>query len=327
MRGRAIETSRSRNSYMRSPRSVTLVPTGMPSRILKPAIDLRARRSWARCPAIMVSSSIAASRALDSVLASPTPMLSVIFSIFGTSMTVLLPSSSFRRPRSSSLYCTFRRGTYSVVAIRPPSLPVDLLAAVGALADTGAVPLALDVLDVMGDPRRPVADRADDHHVGDRDRRRPVDDPARDHLGRAHPARILHRPRLHVPLDRVQVLDDDLALAGQRANNAALLAAVLAGQHLDEVALVDLHLRCGHVQSTSGASETIFMKLRSRSSRATGPKIRVPRGLRWASMITAAFSSNAICVPSSRPKGFFVRTATARTTSPFLIAPCGGALF
>ena len=48
------------------------------------------------------------------------------------------------------------------------------------------------------------------------------------------------------------------------------------------------------MQSTSGASETIFMKLRSRSSRATGPKMRVPRGLSAASMITAAFSSKAM---------------------------------
>jgi hypothetical protein len=38
----------------------------------------------------------------------------------------------------------------------------------------------------------------------------------------------------------------------------------------------------------------IFMKLRSRSSRATGPKMRVPRGLFCASMITAAFSSKAM---------------------------------
>ena len=69
------------------------------------------------------------------------------------------------------------------------------------------------------------------------------------------------------------------------------------------------------------------MKFFSRSSRATGPKMRVPRGLRWASMITAAFSSNAICVPSSRPNGFFVRTTTAFTTSPFFTAPCGVAVF
>ena len=33
-----------------------------------------------------------------------------------------------------------------------------------------------------------------------------------------------------------------------------------------------------HRQSTSGASEMIFMKRRSRSSRATGPNTRVPIG-------------------------------------------------
>ena len=41
-RGSAMVTRRSRNSYMRSPRSVTLAPIGMFSRTLKPAIDLRA---------------------------------------------------------------------------------------------------------------------------------------------------------------------------------------------------------------------------------------------------------------------------------------------
>src|SRR5690242_4874256 len=80
------------------------------------------------------------------------------------------------------------------------------------------------------------------------------------------------------------------------------------------------------IYNTSGASETIFMKFFSRSSRATGPKMRVPRGLRCASMITAAFSSNAIEVPSTRPNGLRVRTTTARTTSPFLTAPCGVAV-
>jgi hypothetical protein len=44
-------------------------------------------------------------------------------------------------------------------------------------------------------------------------------------------------------------------------------------------------------------------------------------------MITAAFSSNAIEVPSSRPNDFFVRTTTALTTSPFLIVPWGVAVF
>ena len=35
-----------------------------------------------------------------------------------------------------------------------------------------------------------------------------------------------------------------------------------------------------------------------------------------ASMITAAFSSKPMYVPSSRPNDFFVRTTTAVTTSP-----------
>ena len=91
------------------------------------------------------------------------------------------------------------------------------------------------------------------------------------------------------------------AVARACLDDAALLAAVLAGQDLHQVALLDLHFVCHVSQSTSGARLTIFMKFFSRSSRATGPKMRVPRGFRAASMITAAFSSNAICVPSLRP--------------------------
>ena len=44
--------------------------------------------------------------------------------------------------------------------------------------------------------------------------------------------------------------------------------------------------------SVSGAKDTIFMYFFSRSSRATGPKIRVPRGAPLASIRTAAFWSN-----------------------------------
>ena len=45
-------------------------------------------------------------------------------------------------------------------------------------------------------------------------------------------------------------------------------------------------------QSTSGANEMIFMNFFSRSSRPTGPKMRVPRGSPSALRMTAAFSSN-----------------------------------
>src|SRR5215218_2270546 len=311
MRGSAIETSRSRNSYIRSPRSVTRAPIGMPSRILKPAIDLRARRTCARCPAIVVSSSIALSSALASVLASPTPMFSVIFSIRGTCMIVLKPSSSLSCSR-----------TPSFPSLRPLS-PVDLLAAVRSAADADPRRAALDVARDGADTGRAIADGADDHHVRDRDRAGLFDHAAGLDLRSAHPARIRHRARARVSLDHVQVLDDDAALFRARLEDPSLLAAILAAQHLHQVALPHLHRL--H-QRTSGASETIFMKFFSRSSRATGPKMRVPRGLLCASMITAAFSSNAIDVPSSRPYGFFVRTTTARTTSPLRTAPCGVAV-
>src|SRR3989454_7048496 len=58
--------------------------------------------------------------------------------------------------------------------------------------------------------------------------------------------------------------------------DAPALPAVLARDDHDLVALPKAHAATH--QRSSGASETIFMKLRSRSSRATGPKIRVPRG-------------------------------------------------
>ena len=45
-------------------------------------------------------------------------------------------------------------------------------------------------------------------------------------------------------------------------------------------------------QTTSGANEMIFINCFSRSSRATGPKIRVPRGLFCSLIRTAAFRSN-----------------------------------
>jgi len=50
----------------------------------------------------------------------------------------------------------------------------------------------------------------------------------------------------------------------------------------------------GFIYITSGASDTIFMYRFSRSSRPTGPKIRVPRGSPCSLISTAAFSSNRI---------------------------------
>jgi hypothetical protein len=71
---------------MRARRSVTVTPTGMPSRSLKFAIDLRARRTFGAWPAIVASCSEAASSTFESCFASPTPMLSVIFWTRGISI-------------------------------------------------------------------------------------------------------------------------------------------------------------------------------------------------------------------------------------------------
>src|SRR6266496_1931942 len=79
------------------------------------------------------------------------------------------------------------------------------------------------------------------------------------------------------------------------------------------------------VQSTSGASEMIFMNRLSRSSRPTGPKMRVPRGSLSGLISTAAFSSNRMYDPSGRRFSLLVRTMTAFTTSPFFTPAPGRA--
>ena len=65
------------NSHIRALRSVTATPTGIPSRSLKAAIDLRARRTFGRWPVIVASSSTASSMTLLLRLASPIPMFTV----------------------------------------------------------------------------------------------------------------------------------------------------------------------------------------------------------------------------------------------------------
>src|SRR3546814_4006856 len=86
---------------------------------------------------------------------------------------------------------------------------------------------------------------------------------------------------------------------------------VLAGQDDDAITLLDPG--SSH-HSTSGASEMIFMCLRARSSRTTGPKIRVPIGSSFLLTSTAAFESKRITEPSARRMSFAVRTMTARCT-------------
>src|SRR3954451_16317235 len=148
--------------------------------------------------------------------------------------------------------------------------------------------------------------RVEDRHVRLVDRQRLVDHAAGD---------ALHRVRLDVLLDDVDALDDQ-ALFVDAAHHRAAAALVAAGQHDDLVALTNLvHLdlpdSAAAAQSTSGASDTIFMKRSVRSSRVTGPKMRVPIGSSLALSSTAALPSNLTSEPSWRRTPLAVRTTTA----------------
>src|SRR6478672_413281 len=103
---------------------------------------------------------------------------------------------------------------------------------------------------------------------------------------------------------------DNLGFLRHRTDDFARLALVLAGQDDDLIALADL--RSGHGYSTSGARLMIFMCFFARSSRTTGPKIRVPIGSSFLLTSTAAFESKRITEPSGRRMSLAVRTITAR---------------
>lgn len=97
---------------------------------------------------------------------------------------------------------------------------------------------------------------------------------------------------LEMSLDHCNALDTSALLSGNELENLAALALVGTGDDDDFVAAFEMGFRHGRVSySTSGASEMIFMKFLARSSRATGPKMRVPRGLPSAPMMTTALLS------------------------------------
>src|SRR2546428_12791122 len=79
-------STRARNSYMRSPRSVTIAPMGMFLRSLKLAIDFRARVITGFCPVISASSRVAESSSLAFWIASPSPMFTTILRRRGTAI-------------------------------------------------------------------------------------------------------------------------------------------------------------------------------------------------------------------------------------------------
>mmetsp|Transcript_1639 Transcript_1639/g.3207 ORF Transcript_1639/g.3207 Transcript_1639/m.3207 type:complete len:183 (-) Transcript_1639:9-557(-) len=177
-------------------------------------------------------------------------------------------------------------------------LSLDLFA--GRLED--ANPLAIDELDAhaIGLAGRGIEDR----HVGLMDGHGLVDDAT---------GGALHGVGLDVLLDDIDAFDDHMVFVSARGHGAAL-ALVAAGQHDDLVAGTDLVHGLPQTvgaQSTSGASDTIFMKRSVRSSRVTGPKMRVPMGSSLALSSTAALPSNLTSEPSWRRTPLAVRTTTA----------------
>src|SRR6476646_5996518 len=153
---------------------------------------------------------------------------------------------------------------------------------------------------------------ADDRDVGQVDRRLFRDDAAFLGLG-----------LLLVALDEIDATDQRLVVVGTHLEHLAGAAPVAARQHDDLVALPDL----GSHHSTSGASEMIFIWFLARSSRGTGPKIRVPTGSDWLLISTAALRSQRLTEPSGRLMSLEMRTTTAFMTSPFLTRPRGIASF
>src|SRR6476469_6073167 len=125
-------------------------------------------------------------------------------------------------------------------------LLVDLLAAAVALADAHLDLVAvLAFVEPVVDAGRPLARRADGHHVRRRHGGRALDAPAGGDPRSAHAALVANRARLLVLRLHVEVLDDHLPVTRACLEDPSLLAAVLAGEHLDGVTL--LEFQCCHV--------------------------------------------------------------------------------
>src|SRR5258708_33034670 len=123
------------------------------------------------------------------------------------------------------------------------------------------------------------------------------------------PALRIELGRLAVACVNIDPRHDHLAFLRHRLDDLTGASLVLAGQDNDLVAFLDL---LGGHHSTSGARLMIFMCFFARSSRTTGPKIRVPIGSSFFLTSTAALLSKQITDPSGRRMALAVRTITAR---------------
>src|SRR5262245_45050917 len=334
---------------MRAPRSVTFAPIGTPSRSLKFAIDFLALVMTGRWPAISCRSAVAKSRILAFSRPSPTPMLMTTFSSRGTWYGFVNPRSFMTAWTIVLAYISLSRGLVWPVPLGRPLATAAPgaacapfrgcccgwpfwagLGAAGAFCCCGGAvsfAMVLALVDrfaaALADPQlasvgeqldaaagRLVAARADDQYVGQRQRALALDDAALPELLR-RPLMLLHH---------VDLLDQHPSGYRQHAQHFAALAALTASDDRNRIS--PSHVCLLH-QMTSGASEMILVNWRSRSSRATGPKMRVPTGFSSGLIRTTALRSKRIYDPSRRRTSLTVRTTTARATSPFFTVPSG----
>src|ERR1700678_4491986 len=192
-------------------------------------------------------------------------------------------------------YSARRRGVYAVSAI-------DLCSR--AFGDAYLLAIRLNLETHAGR----LAVLADERDVGQMDRRLFRDDAA-----------LLRLGLLLVALHEIDPAHQRLAVGGVHLEHFAGTALVAAVEHDDLVTLPDL----GILHSTSDQSEMIFMWFLARSSRGTGPKIRVPTGSDWLLISTAALRSKRMTEPSARRMSLRTRTTTAFITSPFFTLPRG----
>src|SRR5262249_32434 len=209
-------TKRSRNSYILSPRSVTVAPTFIPSRSLKAAIDFFALVTIGLCPEIVIKSLTAESMILAFWIASPKPMLMTIFSSFGTLIGFLWPNSLASAGAISFVYFSL-----SLAAI------TLFNHGAGLLRDAD---LAFVLQNLIADADRTPA--LHKHHVRHVNRSLALDDAAGD---ASLPVLTL------VMLQNVQPLDQDFALFGQYLDDSAPFAFVLPGDEHHVIAFFYLH--------------------------------------------------------------------------------------
>src|SRR5579864_3418654 len=177
---------------MRSPRSVTQQPMGMPLRILKLAIDFLARVIIGRWPEICPSSAAATSSSLIFWLPSPRPMLTTTLATFGTAMGFLYPNRFISAGITSLRYRSRNRLMAALFLQRGAAAAAD--------SHFGAVGHQL-----MAHPGVLAARGAEQQHVGN------LNGGFLFHDAALH---VLGRIGARVPLDDVGVLNGDRAAAG-----------------------------------------------------------------------------------------------------------------